>query len=157
MPSTRLLLVRDIALLHRFINGLLPGRTTITIAHRLSTVKDADTIYVMGDGQVLESGTHQELLRQRGSYYNLVESQKLREAKESEAVDSEKTQGTHYEFTRQTTRQSLASDILEKGQEKAVVHETEELGLFHVLYRLAPLIRDKWSYYLWGAFFACCM
>ena len=111
----------------------------------------------MGDGQVLESGTHHELLQQRGPYYNLVEAQRLREAEVSEQdVESEKAQDPDLHFTRQTTRQSLASDVLEKGQETAVVLEAEDRGLFYVLYRLAPFIRDKWRYYLWGAFFACC-
>ncbi|KAF8990216.1 P-loop containing nucleoside triphosphate hydrolase protein [Cyathus striatus] len=58
------------------------GRTTITIAHRLSTVKNADDIYVMGDGQILEHGTHTELLRAEGAYARLVRAQTLRESEE---------------------------------------------------------------------------
>lgn len=52
------------------------GRTTIMIAHRLSTVKNADIIAVVSEGQVVESGTHRELLSKQGYYYDLVEAQK---------------------------------------------------------------------------------
>lgn len=51
------------------------GRTVVVIAHRLSTVKHADQIVVMDKGEVIEIGTHDELLKQRGSYYNLVKNQ----------------------------------------------------------------------------------
>lgn len=47
------------------------GRTCVTIAHRLSTVRSADKIFVMNKGRVVESGTHEELLRNRGAYYKL--------------------------------------------------------------------------------------
>ncbi len=47
------------------------GRTTLIIAHRLSTVLSADRIFVMDDGEIVESGTHAELLKQRGRYYSL--------------------------------------------------------------------------------------
>ncbi|KAJ3159866.1 GTPase-activating protein [Irineochytrium annulatum] len=53
------------------------GRTTIAIAHRLSSIQNADVIYVLKDGVVAESGTHQELYNQRGLYYELVIQQDL--------------------------------------------------------------------------------
>ncbi|ORX96692.1 P-loop containing nucleoside triphosphate hydrolase protein [Basidiobolus meristosporus CBS 931.73] len=54
------------------------GRTTIVVAHRLSTVKNADCIYVLDKGVVLESGTHESLLAQQGSYADLVAKQQLK-------------------------------------------------------------------------------
>ena len=44
----------------------------IIVAHRLATVKNADIIFVLGDGQVLESGTHVSLLQKKGIYYGMV-------------------------------------------------------------------------------------
>ncbi|KAE8154046.1 P-loop containing nucleoside triphosphate hydrolase protein [Aspergillus avenaceus] len=51
------------------------GRTTIAVAHRLSTIQRADVIYVLDQGVVVESGTHRELLRRKGRYYELVHLQ----------------------------------------------------------------------------------
>ena len=51
------------------------GRTTVVVAHRLSTVRNADQIIVLGGGKVLETGTHSELTAKRGAYYNLVKNQ----------------------------------------------------------------------------------
>ncbi|KAK9356780.1 P-loop containing nucleoside triphosphate hydrolase protein [Lipomyces doorenjongii] len=53
------------------------SRTTIVIAHRLSTVTDADMIVVMKRGTILEKGTHEELIARRGEYYELVQTQNL--------------------------------------------------------------------------------
>lgn len=54
-------------------------RTTLIIAHRLSTIRHADRIIVMHAGEVVEKGTHKSLLRARGTYFNLVEQQNLRQ------------------------------------------------------------------------------
>ena len=51
------------------------GKTVIIVAHRLSTVKDADQIVVLDDGKILEVGNHKELTQKRGAYYNLVKNQ----------------------------------------------------------------------------------
>ncbi|CAF1446518.1 unnamed protein product, partial [Didymodactylos carnosus] len=48
------------------------GRTTLVIAHRLSTIRNVDKIVVMNKGKIVESGTHDELIKQRGFYYNLT-------------------------------------------------------------------------------------
>ena len=54
---------------------VLTGRTSFIIAHRLSTVRSADRILVIEDGKIKEQGTHQQLLRMKGSYYKLYMSQ----------------------------------------------------------------------------------
>jgi ABC-type multidrug transport system fused ATPase/permease subunit len=59
----------------RSLAELRRGKTTIVIAHRLSTVVDADLIFVMDKGTVAEQGTHEELLRKQGLYKRMVESQ----------------------------------------------------------------------------------
>ncbi len=53
------------------LRRLMKGRTTLVIAHRLSTVLDADLIYVIDDGRVAETGTHDELLASKGVYARL--------------------------------------------------------------------------------------
>lgn len=55
--------------------SLMKGRTSFVIAHRLSTIRNADHILVINDGQIIEKGTHQELLKAKGFYYNLYTSQ----------------------------------------------------------------------------------
>ena len=55
--------------------SLMEGRTSFIVAHRLSTIREADVILVMKDGNIIEQGTHQELLNQGGFYKNLYESQ----------------------------------------------------------------------------------
>nr|WP_300337131.1 ABC transporter ATP-binding protein [Actinomyces sp.] len=55
--------------------ALREGRTSFVIAHRLSTIRDADTILVMEHGDIVEQGTHEELLERRGAYWTLYQSQ----------------------------------------------------------------------------------
>ncbi len=61
--------------IQRAMNELMQGRTSFVIAHRLSTIRHADLILVMNQGSVIEQGTHEELLAQRGFYAELYESQ----------------------------------------------------------------------------------
>ncbi|WP_233711511.1 ABC transporter ATP-binding protein [Lederbergia citrisecunda] len=57
------------------MNELMVGRTSFVIAHRLSTIRDADIILVMNDGDIIEKGSHDELIRQNGFYADLYRSQ----------------------------------------------------------------------------------
>ena len=54
---------------------LVEGRTTLSIAHRLSTLKDADFLVVLDEGRITEEGTHKELLEEKGTYYKLMQLQ----------------------------------------------------------------------------------
>ena len=57
------------------LNRFFKGKTVVIVAHRLSTVKDADQIVVLKQGQIIENGTHAELVRLQGDYYELVKNQ----------------------------------------------------------------------------------
>ena len=63
------------ALVQRGMQTLMEGRTTVIIAHRLSTVKRADRILVIQSGGIVEEGTHVGLLRKRGQYYRMYTRQ----------------------------------------------------------------------------------
>ena len=56
---------------------MMKNRTSIVIAHRLSTIQKADNIVVLAKGEVVEQGKHEELLENKGVYYNLVKTQSL--------------------------------------------------------------------------------
>ena len=62
-------------LLQNAMDRLMGGRTSFVIAHRLSTIVNADRILVIRDGQIVEQGSHRELLDRHGFYYELFTSQ----------------------------------------------------------------------------------
>ena len=65
------------------------GRTTIVVAHRLSTIRDADNVVVMQQGRIVEQGTHNELLEKSGPYAGLVEAQQIAAAKKKEEEEED--------------------------------------------------------------------
>jgi ABC-type multidrug transport system fused ATPase/permease subunit len=59
------------------LDSVMKGRTTLVIAHRLTTVRNADLICVFEGGVIVEQGTHDELMEKQGIYYSLVERQTM--------------------------------------------------------------------------------
>ena len=152
------------------VNLTPSGRTTITIAHRLSTIKDADVIHVMGDGLVLESGTHHDLIQADGAYARLVQSQKLREERGRESIDVldsdnlieesghsiEKEIPEEIPLDRKNTKHSLASEVQEQKQGAMGENEKEkDHDLPYLVKRTVPIMRDQWKSYFLGTVFAC--
>lgn len=72
------------SLIQGAIEGLISGRTTIMIAHRLSTLRKANKIVVLDKGKILEMGTPEELLKAKGKYYKLVQIQTMAEQAEAD-------------------------------------------------------------------------
>lgn len=66
---------RTEVLIQKAMENLMQGRTSFVIAHRLSTIRDADLILVMKEGNIVEQGTHDELLARKGFYAELYNSQ----------------------------------------------------------------------------------
>ena len=143
------------------------GRTTVTIAHRLSTVKDADLILVMGGGEILEQGTHYSLLAdEMGPYAQLVSGQKLNQTSTAKPTDeafasvSDETLSRYPPESLMTekcpsrdrpiTGRSLASaKMAEREAHRDAKHAQEDdaPSAWKLYVRLLKINRDdKWSY-----------
>ncbi|KAK2796671.1 hypothetical protein FQN51_009112 [Onygenales sp. PD_10] len=96
------------------------NRTTITIAHRLSTIKKADNIIVLKGGESFEQGTHEELLRQKGIYYELVENQRLEMGDESSDLETE------VESKDQIQESNILTEERRKSEPGAAAEQTSE-------------------------------
>ena len=62
---------RTEAIVQKGMDNLMKGRTVFVIAHRLSTIRNSDAIMVLENGSIIERGSHEELLEQKGAYYQL--------------------------------------------------------------------------------------
>jgi len=62
---------------HDAMNKLMKGRLSIIIAHRLSTVRNCDTIILLRDGTIREQGSHHELVEMKGEYYHFLKKEKI--------------------------------------------------------------------------------
>ena len=76
-------------LIQEALDKLMEGRTTFVIAHRLSTIRNADVILVLKDGEIIERGKHDELLAQKGFYFELYMSQFKKQEEIAALVDNE--------------------------------------------------------------------
>ncbi|KAK0459997.1 ste6-like protein [Desarmillaria tabescens] len=139
------------------LDKVAAGRTTITVAHRLSTIKDADTIYVMGDGHVIEGKSHAHL----GPISSLlVQAQKIREGEDvatTEANDSdistvdEKEPDDFVPLDRTKTHQSIASQALEQRMKERQETRKRKYSIYQLFMRMLLLNRESWNRMIGGA------
>ena len=111
----------------------MKNRTTIVVAHRLSTVKDSDKIVVFKKGKVEESGTHKELLIKKGIYYNLTVRQMTNEEKqqleESSVYDLMKHKKTLYFEDEDLAPKKVSSSLRSKKKKKKHTENDIEVTL----------------------------
>lgn len=139
------------------------GRTCITVAHRLSTIAKSKKILVVGAGEIIEEGTHDELMERAGAYAGMVEAQRMRQEtdKANKEIDDDLiyTKGTQTpasttdtdargELERRSTQQSVTSAIIaRKGDVEDQRHEPELYSLFYLAKRCYQINRQgKWNY-----------
>lgn len=70
------------------LDNLMVGRTTIIVAHRLSTIQSANIIAVLQNGEIVEYGNHDMLMKMDGAYYSLVQNQKTGKGKDGSFTDN---------------------------------------------------------------------
>ena len=87
--------VENEAIIQQALERLMEGRTTLVIAHRLSSVINADRIMVIEDGNLVEQGTHQDLISIQGSYSTLMKSQLEYEHRTKESIELD--QNAHFD------------------------------------------------------------
>ncbi|XP_010631188.1 ATP-dependent translocase ABCB1 isoform X4 [Fukomys damarensis] len=138
------------------------GRTTIVIAHRLSTVRNADVIAGLEDGVIVEKGNHEELMKERGVYYKLVtmqtggneielESEIFESKSETDSLLS--SNDSESSLLRRSTHRSMRAS---QGQERrlSTKEELDENVPTVSFWRILKLNLTEWPYFVVGVFCA---
>uniref|UniRef100_A0A8C4KWK7 ATP binding cassette subfamily B member 1 n=1 Tax=Equus asinus asinus TaxID=83772 RepID=A0A8C4KWK7_EQUAS len=130
------------------------GRTTIVIAHRLSTVRNADVIAGLDDGVIVEEGNHDELMKEKGIYFKLVTMQVYAIGESQSEIDalemSPKDSGSSL-IRRRSTRKSIREP---QGQERKLSTKEDENVPPVSFWRILKLNITEWPYFVVGIFCA---
>ncbi|XP_059178861.1 ATP-dependent translocase ABCB1-like [Physella acuta] len=145
------------AIVQDALDKVSKGRTTIIVAHRLSTIRNADKIVTLSKGRVVEVGTHTELMDKRGVYYNLVSSQvrsslntlfyimkQSNESTECDHLDNQPAQLISKQLSIELTH--ISPD--EKGKEN--IQGSKPMSTRHMFLRLIKLNSPEWIFIFFG-------
>ncbi|KAJ2985070.1 hypothetical protein NUW58_g5730 [Xylaria curta] len=142
-------------IVQRALDNASKGRTTVTIAHKLATIRNADNIVVMRKGQIVEQGTHSSLIAANGAYTRLVRAQDLTTPSKSGNSSDSETDGPEEpsiskdpELVKTLTRYSTsARDQMELQRERDNFDHHKSLGLLQVVIRMVKSTPElKWAY-----------
>lgn len=139
-------------IVQRALDRASEGRTTIVIAHKLATIKKADNIVVMKKGKIIEQGTHEGLMKQNGTYAQLVHIQDLAVSKgpsdgESDEQDDETT-ADPADLVKSLSRYATVDQVrLEQQKERDNYEHYKKQGFLSVIWRLVAEHPElKWAY-----------
>ncbi|CAG8596178.1 9116_t:CDS:10, partial [Ambispora leptoticha] len=153
-------------LVQKALDAASTNRTTIVVAHRLSTIKNADNIVVMSNGEIVETGKHQELIEREGMYYNLVKAQELKTQRKEEEDDEESSLISDIEdetaitidekIRRQDTIQRVSTKATvvstKTNEELRAEEEAKAAKMKAPIGRVAKLNSSEWPLILLGTF-----
>lgn len=137
-------------IVQKALDNVSKDRTTIVIAHKLATIREADNIVVMAKGRILEQGTHASLLAANGAYARLVQAQTLTSSAASDVADSSSTsdeeeeakkeQHTEIELSRSLTRYATADRLhLQKLGDRDNYENFKQYGLVGTVLQMMRL------------------
>ncbi|NXN95193.1 MDR3 protein, partial [Rhinopomastus cyanomelas] len=133
------------------------GRTTLVIAHRLSTVRNADLIAVFENGVITEQGTHNELIEQKGIYYKFVNMQVsgpedgLQEVGDAPAVSEEAPEGSRLTGQRrQSTRNSIKMFGIQSDERDVEAVQLDRSVPPVSFFKIMKLNKTEWPYFIIG-------
>lgn len=135
------------------LEKIMSNRTTIIVAHRLSTIRDVDTIIVLKNGQVVESGTHLELMSKNGEYVNLVSlqaSQNLSNSRSISRSESSRNSSFREPAENMTLEEQLMLDT--RGElESSDQHLPSKTTSAPTILDLLKLNAPEWPYAIFGS------
>lgn len=131
-------------IVQRALDQVSQNRTTIVIAHKLSTIRNADNIVVMANGAVIEQGTHNDLLTCEGAYSRLVRAQDLGSAGTADEEWKEEKEGAHnMELVRTQTQASGISQRVEECTRDRIHY-----NLIHCIWIIFKEQKHLWKWFL---------
>ena len=136
------------------LDKIMLNRTTIIVAHRLSTIRDIDTIIVLKYGQVVESGTHSELISKKGEYANLVSLQVSEQAEISSVFSLPSSRNSSF---RDLTENQHHQDNLNSSTRKVLGPNDHKsmsspgIGPTPAIWELIKLNTPEWPYAILGS------